>query len=297
MIKKINKMLYDFLWDGKPDQIKRRTARNKLENGGIDMIDIENFDKALKLTWIRRFLKYDTKWKSVITEIYPNLNEISCFGDNFLKILLRNISNPFWKNVISYYLAFYKKIGITSLEELYETSFLFNDNIKIKNDIIKNKEFIKKEIFFIKNLMEDGDFLSFEQFTAKYNINIDFITYHSILSSIKKYTCFKNLEDTGIVLKGQPAIDIITKTKKGASLIYRKLIDECTIDSKGKSKWASVTDISNEDWHNAFSFLKWTTKDTKLRWLQYRILHSILTTNRSVSKLKENQRILDANFR
>ena len=43
-------MLYDFLWDGKPDQIKRRTARNKLENGGIDMIDIENFDKALKLT-------------------------------------------------------------------------------------------------------------------------------------------------------------------------------------------------------------------------------------------------------
>ena len=137
--------------------------------------------------------------------------------------------------------------------------------------------------------MEDREFLSFGQFTAKYNLNIDFITYHAIISSIKKYTCFKNLEETGIELKSQPAIDIIIKTKKGASLIYKKFIDDCTIDSKGKGKWASVTDISNEDWHNAFSFLKWTTKDTKLRWLQYRILHSILTTNRSVSKFKENQ--------
>ena len=70
--------------------------------------------------------------------------------------------------------------------------------------------------------MEDGEFLSFGQFTAKYNLNIDFITYHAIISSIKKYTCFKNLEETGIELKGQPAIDIIIKTKKGASLIYKK---------------------------------------------------------------------------
>ena len=49
---KINKMLYNFLWDGKPDKIKRNIAKQKLENGGIAMIDIELFDKALKMTWI-----------------------------------------------------------------------------------------------------------------------------------------------------------------------------------------------------------------------------------------------------
>ena len=32
-----------------------------------------------------------------------------------------------------------------------------------------------------------------------------------------------------------------------------------------------------------------TTKDTKLQYLQFRILHNILTTNKSVSKFKPNQ--------
>ena len=35
--------------------------------------------------------------------------------------------------------------------------------------------------------------------------------------------------------------------------------------------------------------LLYTTKDTKLRWLHFRIIHHILTTNRSVSKYNENQ--------
>ena len=34
----------------------------------------------------------------------------------------------------------------------------------------------------------------------------------------------------------------------------------------------------------SFQLLKNTTSDTKLRWLQFRILHYIITTNRSVSK-------------
>ena len=35
--------------------------------------------------------------------------------------------------------------------------------------------------------------------------------------------------------------------------------------------------------------LKQTTNDKKLHWLQFRLLHNILTTNKSVSKFKPNQ--------
>ena len=35
--------------------------------------------------------------------------------------------------------------------------------------------------------------------------------------------------------------------------------------------------------------MKNSTTDTKLRWLQFRILHNILTTNRSVAKFKQDQ--------
>ena len=97
---KINKMLYEFLWDGKPDKLKREIAKQKIENGGINMIDISLFEKSLKLTWVRRLLLGNQKWKSYATTIYPELNEIQNFGNNYLKTINRNISNPFWSNVI-----------------------------------------------------------------------------------------------------------------------------------------------------------------------------------------------------
>ena len=64
-----------------------------------------------------------------------------------------------------------------------------------------------------------------------------------------------------------------------------KIEQECT----GYNRWSKVTDLSKRDWELSFIKLKFSTHDTKLRWLQFRILHFILTTNRSVSKYKENQ--------
>ena len=78
------------------------------------------------------------------------------------------------------------------------------------------------------------------------------------------------------------------KTKKGVSPIYQEIIKLDYI-KPSTIKWQSVTEITTEQWMNSFIKLKTSTSDTKLRWLQYRILHSILTTNRSVSKFKLDQ--------
>ena len=98
----INKMLFEFLWDGKPDKIKRNIAKQKLERGGINMIDIDVFDKALKLTWIRRLILGKQKWKNLICFLNPDLNEIQCFGNVFVKRVGENINNLFWSNVMKY---------------------------------------------------------------------------------------------------------------------------------------------------------------------------------------------------
>ena len=78
------------------------------------------------------------------------------------------------------------------------------------------------------------------------------------------------------------------KKKSGTSDIYQLFIDSI-VQFKGWNKWNQQIDINLDEWLNCFIFLKYTTRDTKLRWLQYRILHHILTTNRSVAKFNENQ--------
>ena len=71
--------------------------------------------------------------------------------------------------------------------------------------------------------------------------------------------------------------------EKGSSDIYQKFI-VFKKEMTGFQRWSKITDFSNEAWLASFQLLKNTTSDTKLRWLQYRILHYIITTNRSVSK-------------
>ena len=98
----------------------------------------------------------------------------------------------------------------------------------------------------------------------------------------------ENLEEDSPTLKFQPPLNVILKQKKGASEIYKIFIDFST-DCKGKEKSILLTGINGEEWLTSFTILKFSTHDTKLRWLQFRILHLILTTNRSVAKFKENQ--------
>ena len=42
-IKRIEKLMYGFILDGKPDKIKRETLISDCDKGGLRMIDIEKF--------------------------------------------------------------------------------------------------------------------------------------------------------------------------------------------------------------------------------------------------------------
>ena len=138
--------------------------------------------------------------------------------------------------------------------------------------------------------MTEERFMTYGEFKDKHNINISILRYLSIVSSIKKY--IKDIPSSNFEkqYKFPPPFDHILTIKKGASLIYRKLINiEKKTVATGFLKWNKKVTISKEDWIEIFKNLKITTKDSKLIWLQYRISHSILTTNRSVSKFNNQQ--------
>ena len=60
----INRIFYNFLWDGKGDKIKRDIIISEYKSVGLRMIDIKSFNKALKSTWIKKYLDKDNhgKW-------------------------------------------------------------------------------------------------------------------------------------------------------------------------------------------------------------------------------------------
>ncbi len=58
LITEINNIMYDFLWNGKPDKISRKLIIQTYENGGLKMIDIKSFINTLKASWITRLKRY-----------------------------------------------------------------------------------------------------------------------------------------------------------------------------------------------------------------------------------------------
>ena len=85
----------------------------------------------------------------------------------------------------------------------------------------------------------------------------------------------------------QPHTHFLLKDEKGAAHIYKKLI-ELKQTPTGIKTWAKK-DFNMFNWRDMFKSLHQTTMDNNLIWLQTRILHNILTTNKSVSKFDNNQ--------
>ena len=92
--------MYSFLWDNKPSKISRDQITNDFFNGGLKMIDLDNFVTAQKLAWVKRFiLSPDSPWSKLFSsKVSPD--KFYLMGALWPKILANTMSNPFWKEVL-----------------------------------------------------------------------------------------------------------------------------------------------------------------------------------------------------
>ena len=52
--KEIESKCFKFIWNGKPDKVKRNTMIGDFAKGGLKMIDKESYFISLKATWVSR---------------------------------------------------------------------------------------------------------------------------------------------------------------------------------------------------------------------------------------------------
>ena len=72
--------MYAFVWDSKPEKIKRKHLIQTYQNGGLKMLDLNLFNNSLKCSWLKRLLdnKNQGQWKSFY------LNKINQYGGKLL---------------------------------------------------------------------------------------------------------------------------------------------------------------------------------------------------------------------
>ena len=85
-VKEINKLTFNFIWEGKPAKIKKKTIISDIKHGGLKMLDFEIMDKALKIAWIKRLTVHDdvsmTLSISLLIIFPPFTTLYLCIGKN-----------------------------------------------------------------------------------------------------------------------------------------------------------------------------------------------------------------------
>jgi len=155
----INNVFYSFLWSGRGDKIKRDIMIS--ENGGLRMIDIKSFNKALKSTYLDN--DNHGKWKLLFDYELRDLGIDVIFKGNLNKSYLGkfiHISDAFTTEILKIWSEISYDSNITSTKNLLSLPLWQNS----LNKPIYYKSWSSKGIQNVRHLMKDADnLLSFTE--------------------------------------------------------------------------------------------------------------------------------------
>ena len=99
MIRQINQLCFNFIWDGKPDKISRKATIMPEALGGLGMKCVETFWTSIQCSWFRRIRDGNAFWLKVLkTSLYDigeDLDTMWNWGVNKFHKIANQIDNPF----------------------------------------------------------------------------------------------------------------------------------------------------------------------------------------------------------
>ena len=72
----LNRIFFNFIWQSPIDRIKREVLYQDYFNGGLKMVELNNYINALKIGWIRRLITTNSKYKILFETNYIRIKEL-----------------------------------------------------------------------------------------------------------------------------------------------------------------------------------------------------------------------------
>ena len=182
LFEELNTLFKGFLWSGKSPKYRHEILEAETKDGGLKLHNIKLFDNALKLGWLKRYIRSNSKWT-----VFPNdfeLEGVFIYGPDYLERNDAMISNPFWINVID------------SLKLLWNCNFALERSVILEtplwlNPIFKlqiNREWKDKGITVISDLIDYSKKLySMADFIQKYQVKTNFLEYARVSIKVNEY--------------------------------------------------------------------------------------------------------------
>ena len=152
IVSQINSILYEFVWQGKSDKVKRSIFEQEFKNGGFKMANFKDIIKAASVVWVKRYLDdTDRQWKRIL-EYLCNMSYLNIFlHSNFdVKELPRTLPQ--------YYLSsFYNWRDVSNeCSKPFSQLIWYNRDIKIGGHSIFNTRLFSIGLWSISDMYEEN---------------------------------------------------------------------------------------------------------------------------------------------
>jgi len=150
-IKDLNQFIFKFLWNGK-DKIRRISAINNYEEGGVKMIDVESMIKSLRLAWRKRIFSTNAgTWKNYLTHLLKESGDLLLFSCNYdVKDL--SINSQFYMELLLWWSKFRDHL---STKEDWHVIIWNNQVIRINNKPVFYRKYYSFGIQTVDDLRFD----------------------------------------------------------------------------------------------------------------------------------------------
>ena len=301
VVKEINNIFFKFLWDGKGDKIKRDVIIGNYSDGGLKMIDLYSFNKALKSTWVKKYLDPENhgKWKYFFDYELHKFGGQTVFRGNLNKNDMSKFTTSISDNFLAEILNIWSEISfdsdVNSFDHFLSTSLWYNSLIRIGNRPVYYKYWFSKGVQNVAHIMKDSNtYLSLQELKDRFNIQTNFLTFRSLISAVKalEKTNKNRLLDRNT--KFESFLERFLKSNKPNRVVYEKLIVlKQQPPYRSQNKWCVDCEVENMetiDWRSVYQLSFNCTKITKLNTFQFKLLHRRLATNDFLKKIgiKEN---------
>ena len=241
------------------------------------MTNLKLFDQSLKVSWLKRLKDETDGWEELPRKY--RVENILIFGDSYTKTLLKRIEEPFWKDVVKACQAIQVKIYDTGVRA-FNMPLWYNSRISINF----RKDWLKKGYYNLSDILDrDGKILILEEMLQR-GLNINFLEYEKTEKDISNL----NLIHHNNVKLGPYLPYLLFKIghdEKECSKSYNLLLStNFNIILNLQEKWENILteEISTETIMNSFKSIHRMREDSFTRYLQFRILHKRVFTNKNL---------------
>ena len=194
--------------------------------GGLRMIDLISFNKALKSTWVKKYLDPENhgKWKLFLDWQLQHYGSPVVFRGNLNRHDLSkfiNTTDALTTEILQLWSEISYEANVNSTDHFLSLPLWHNSLIRIYNRPVYYKSWSCKGIQNVTDLFKDSNtFLSSHELQERYNAKTNFSVLHGLKSSLKSLRESWSLSTTS----SQSFLQSFLKAKKPTKVVYEKLV-------------------------------------------------------------------------